>query len=722
MHAGLWPVLLRRTPLNPLRRLTPPCLRERRAGTAGVERAVACREISMHTQSLLMTALCCALALPNASTAQTTTIVITGNPLERDVGAQAASILNGNGLLLRRASTLGETLDGLPGVSASGFGPNASRPVIRGLDGDRVRMLDNGGTAVDASSLSFDHAVALDPLVAERIEVLRGPAALLYGGNATGGVVNVIDNRIPRVRADGLGGRAELRLGGAARERAGAAVLDGGAGGFAWHVDVTGRDTDDLRTPRYTPLEDGVALDPSARVRNSASRSHGGAIGAGWVSDRGHLGLAVDTLRNRYGVTVEPDVTIRLERDRVTLGGEWRNPSGWLRSMAGHAGRTRYQHQEVEGNGEVGTTFKSEGDDLRLQLRHASWSGVEGVWGLQAESLDFSALGEEAFVPSTRTRSQALFALEELKLGPLALSLGGRVEKVRVSSSGDPADAPEPKFGDAASRSFAPRSLSLGARLDLAPGWQLQASAGSTQRAPAYYELYANGVHLATAAFERGDPTLGLERSRHAELGLAWRRGEHHLKFSLFSTRFSSFIALDATGVAITVPGEPGEPDTVVPEYLFQGVRAQLRGAEIEGRTRLLQGKLTLDLSGSLDVVRGDNLSLDEPLPRLAPTRARVGLEAGFGHQLVGLEVRHSAKQTRFSANDTATASATTMDLWARGSLWGRSEAAGPGATWFAKLSNVTDELAFNPVAVATIRGLSPQAGRALSAGVQLRW
>jgi len=672
-------------------------------------------------QALALTALC--LSLP--ALAQTATVVITGNPLGRDIGARPVSVLTGPGLLLRRASTLGDTLDGLPGVSSTGFGPNSSRPVIRGLDGDRVRVLDNSGAAVDASNLSFDHAVALDPLVAERVEVLRGPAALLYGGNATGGVINVIDGRIPtvpRAAGQGLGGRAELRLGGAANERGAAAVLEGGAGAWAWHADAMGRQTDEQRTPTFTPVEDGTPLDPSNRVRNSAARSHGGAVGAAWVSDQGHLGAAVDTLSNRYGVTVEPDVTIRLQRDRLALGGEVRSTTGWVRSLSARAGHTRYRHEEVEGSGEVGTTFESRGNDLRVEARHAPWLGLEGVIGMQAETLSFSALGEEAFVPATDTRSQAVFVLEELKAGAIVLSAGARAEQVRVSSEGDEAGAAEVKFGDPASRRFAPRSLSLGLRADVAQGLQLNATLGSTQRAPAYYELYANGVHLATAAFERGDPQLGLERSRHVELGLAWRSGSHSVKASVFSTRFANFIALDATGADITVPGEGGEPDTLVPEYRFQGVRARLRGAEIEGRTRLWQGSLTLDLSGSVDLLRGDNLSAGEPLPRLSPTRTRLGLEAGFGAWRSGLDLRHAARQNRVSANDSATAGHTVLDLWASGTLWGSGTGSGAGATWFAKLSNATDELAFNPVAVATIRGLAPMPGRALSAGVQLRW
>ena len=337
----------------------------------------------MHTFTPVAAA-CACLWLAPAALAQSTppaskpqTVVITGNPLQRSEALQPASVLGGDELTLRRAGTLGETLDGLPGVAGSGFGPNSNRPVIRGLDGDRVRLLDNGGASVDASNLSFDHAVAIDPLVVERIEVLRGPAALLYGGNATGGVVNTLDNRIPRSAASGLGGRAELRLGGAAAERSAGAVLEGGQGAWAWHVDAFGRRTGDLRTPSYTPTEEGTALAPATRVRNSASDAQGAAIGASWFGSSGWLGAAVDGFRNRYGVTVEPDVTIRLRRERLASAGEVKLDGGFS-SLSFHVGHTNYSHQELEGDGAVGTTFSSRGSDLRLELKQAArgpWSG-----------------------------------------------------------------------------------------------------------------------------------------------------------------------------------------------------------------------------------------------------------------------------------------------------------------------------------------------------------
>lgn len=629
-------------------------------------------------------------------TPATQTVVITGNPLGRESATQPSSALSGEGLSLRRGGSLGETLDGLPGVSATGFGPNASRPVIRGLDGDRLRLLDNGGASIDASNLSFDHAPATDPLVTERIEVLRGPAALLYGGNATGGVVNSIDNRIPKFGAAGLSGRAEVRLGGAAAERAGAAVLEGGAGNWAWHADASGRNGSDLRVPQYTPLEDGEPLDPARRVRNSAARSEGGAVGGSYVSSNSYLGASVETSRNRYGVTVEPDVFIRMKRDRASLAGEWRALAGPFAQLNLNASHTRYRHEEVEGSGEVGTTFKSTGDEVRLQAQHAPVGALRGVVGLQAETLDFSALGEEAFVPSTRTRQQAAFALEEWDAGAWQLSAGLRGEQVKVSAEG----------GE--SRRFSPTSASVAARLGQGEGWQGSLTLGRTERAPAYYELFADGVHVATGAYERGDPTLGTERSTHAEAGLAWTRGAHQVKASLYRTRFSRYIALDATGAEVEG----------VPEYAFRAVRARLQGFEIEGRTRVLSGApVTLDLTGSLDGLRGDNLDSGEPLPRLAPLRARVGLVAGVAGWRAGATVRHHARQDRVPANDSATAGFTMLDLWAAGDL-----PFAAATSWFARLDNATDRLGFNATSIATARGLSPLPGRALTVGLRTRF
>lgn len=659
-----------------------------------------------------------AASLSTAASAQTaspatpaeSTIVVTGNPLGRDTLAQSASSLSGDALLRQRASTLGDTLANLPGTAASAFGPNSSRPVIRGLDGDRVRLLDNGGATVDASNLSFDHAVAVDPLVVERIELLRGPAALLYGGNATGGVVNTLDNRIPRAPSPGLGGRAEVRMGGAAAERGGAVVVEGGQGALAWHVDGFGRQTSDLQVPRFRPREDGVEGEPSRRVRNSAARADGGAIGLSWVDDDGHLGAAVDTYRNRYGVTVEPDVFIRMQRERLQLGGERRRLPGWFDQVSFTASDTRYRHEEVEGSGTVGTTFSSRGQDLRLQAHHVAVGPWRGVVGVQAERLRFSALGDEAFVPGTLTRSQALFVLEEAEFGAWRLQAGARSERVQVASDGDP-DADAVRFGPAVGRRFSPTSASIGLTWRSGDGWALGVNLGHTERAPAYYELYANGVHVATAAVERGDATLGVERSRNLGATLEWRQGAQGLKASVYDTRFARFISLAATGRDVDSGG------VSMPEYRFEPVRARFRGFELEGRRRLVERPWALDLTAVIDTVRAHDLDRGTPLPRLAPLRVQLGLDMTSGAWAMGLSARHSARQDRVADGDRPTPAFTLWSAW----LSWRLPTQGAETTVFARLDNLTNQLAYNATAVPTIRDLAPQGGRALTMGLRVQ-
>lgn len=664
----------------------------------------------------------CASLLAALSHAQTAApadpgrVVITGNPLASTELAQPSASLGGDALTLRRAGTLGETLDGLPGVSATWFGPNANRPAIRGLDGDRVRLLDNAGSTIDASNLSFDHAVALDPLVVERVEVLRGPASLLYGGNATGGVVNTLDNRIPRTALEGLGGRAELRGGGAANERSASGLVEAGAGGLNWHADAFSRATDDLQVPRFIPVEDGVSGPPTRRVRNSAARAEGGALGASWADADGYLGAALDSYRNDYGVTVEPDVQIRMRRERLAVAGERHLGGQGFTDLSLRASDTTYQHQEVEGDGAVGTTFSSRGQDLRLEARHAPLFGLwRGAIGLQAESMRFSALGEEAFVPNTRTRSVAVFALEEMRLGALSLSAGARVERVSVGSEGDAPGADETRFGEPSTRRFAPTSGSLSAVWALAEGWSTSAVLGSTERAPAYYELFANGVHVATAAYERGDPALGVERGRHADFGLQWKNGSSSLAAHLFGMRFSRYLSLDASGSSIPVPDEQGGVNEV-PEYRFRAVPARLWGAEIEGRHRLWEGATTLDLHASLDTVRGQNLSTGEPLPRLAPVRASLGLDASQGAWRAGLGVRHAWAQRQVPSTDVATPGYTLLNLWAS-RAW---VAAGMDGLLYVKLDNLTDTLATSASSIRTLRDLAPLPGRSLSVGIRV--
>ncbi|MBA4218668.1 MAG: membrane receptor protein, partial [Methylibium sp.] len=603
-------------------------------------------------------------------------VVVTGNPLKSQVLAQPSDALAGDQLVLTRASTLGDTLQGMAGVAATNFGPNASRPSIRGLDGDRVRILSNSGASVDASNLSFDHGVAIDPLVIDKVEVLRGAAALLYGGNAVGGVVNTLDNRIPRTLIRGLSGAAEVRLGGATRDKSGALVLDGGTGqansGWGWHADVSARNASDQTAPRFDSPSD-TGSESRRTVRNSAARSHGGALGGSVFFQGGYAGVSVDDFHTNYGTTAEADVTIRMQRQRLATAGEWATAQGPVHRVSWQLSRNRYQHQEVAGDGAVGTTFKSTGTDGRVEVEHAAWGPVKGLVGLQAEALDFSALGDEAFVPSTRTRNTGVFVLEQARLAGTDWSAGARTERVTVDSDGGS------RFGAAASRRFSPTSLALSAVRAVDEHWSLSANLNRTERAPAYYELFANGLHVASAAYERGDPGLGLERSHGLDLGLKWESAESHLHVNVYQTRFSNYIALQATGASL-----PGDNGASAPVYAFTAVPARLRGVEVEGRWQLHRAVAAL---GQFDAVRGDNQSTGEPLPRLAPRRAMLGLEARHGEWSGRLEWRVAARQDRVARFDTPTPGYGTLRLSvARQLRWGQTD-----ALWYLKLDNLGD-------------------------------
>lgn len=660
--------------------------------------------------SLRAVALAAALAACPSVHAQSTLpeVVVTGNPLRSPEIAAPSSVLRGDELVLRRGSSLGETLSAQPGVSSTYFGPNADRPVIRGLDGERVRMLSNAGASLDASTLSFDHAVPIDPLIVERIEVLRGPAALLYGGSAVGGVVNTLDNRIPQAPIDRPRGAVELRLGGAASERAGAALAETGNGRFGLHVDAYGRKTTDLRVPRFIPLEDGAPLAPADRVRNSASRTHGGAAGGALFFDDGRLGLSIDRHDSRYGTPAEEGIEIDMQREHAGVALDWKN-------VRARADGTRYRHQELEADGAVGTVFESRGHELRLEVDHARIGPLRGTVGAQLEDVDFSALGEEAFVPTTRTRRQAVFVLEELAWSGGTTSAGLRIERAQVRSDGDAADADEPRFGAPAERRFTLRSASIGHVAPLAPGWSATGTLSVSERAPTSFELFANGVHVATAAYERGDPALRQERGSHVDIALQWKSGDDHLRVGAFHTRFSRFISLEATGTTVDVTNDDGDVESF-DEYAFRAVRARLAGVEVEGRRRLLRQPWTLDLGGKLDFTRATNLSTGEPLPRVAPLRLLLALDAAQGPWGARVELDHAARQSRVPATDRETPGATRVNAM----LTRRFAAAGTQGLWFVKLDNVGDTLAYSASTIGSVRGLSPLPGRSLKTGVRL--
>ena len=655
----------------------------------------------------------------NAAPGVPSEIVITGNPLGRDSTTVPVSTLGRADLLERGQSTLGETLNGLPGVSSTYFGPNASRPVIRGLDGDRIRVLNNSASSLDASALSYDHAVPLDVLSTDRIEVLRGPAALLYGGSAVGGVVNVIDNRIPRAPISGVLGKAQLQAGTGNDERSVAGLVESGNERWALHVDGFDRRTGDVRVPVSLACDKTGETRHAQRICNSASTARGGAIGASTFWDHGYLGASVNTYQSDYGTVAEDEVTIGMKTTRYALEGQVRQLPGWFNSVKARLSQTDYRHTEFF-NGGPETVFSNKGQDLRIEARHRALAGWQGVLGVQTESSRFSAVGDEAFAPFSRTRSQALFVHEELPTAWGQVTTGARWESVRVESLGNPElDRFDEGIG---AKKFTPFSLAAGAVFKLSPTWSLTSHAALSQRAPKDYELFANGPHLATNAWEIGNKDLGLEKSKSLDGGLAWKSGPNRMVVTAFASQFANYIGLMNTGEYRDEEGEPVGPEAaddegVLPLQLYQGVRAKFRGLEVNGRQRLWQKVSTLDLDWRADTVRATNSSTREPLPRIAPMRVGATLVHSHGPWSAKLGADWHAAQKRVPDGSRSTVAYTLVNA----SVSYRQKLDATVLNWFARLDNLTDQLAYSASSIltSTAFGKSPLPGRSFKLGVQ---
>jgi iron complex outermembrane receptor protein len=661
-------------------------------------------------------------------------VTVTGNPLGAIDLIAPAEAYSGAALLLRSQSTLGETLDGTPGVSSSYFGPNSSRPIIRGLDGDRVRILQNSGSSVDASGLSYDHAVPSDPISMERIEVLRGPGALMYGGSAVGGVVNVIDNRIPQERLfDATGGvTGKLHLGAATgnAERSGAALLEAGSDRFALHADVFNRQSGDVAVPASLPCTKPGSADVANAICNSSARSRGGALGGALFFGKNRLGLSASTYRSDYGTVAEDAVTIGMQSDRVALEWDMDDLAGWVQSLKVRASQSDYQHTEYE-DGEAGTVFKNKGHDLRLVARHANLGPWAGVLGVQSDTAQFSADGTEAFAPYSRTVQNAVFAFEEMPLVWGRISLGARLESVQIESSGNPLVA---RFVPA-SRSFNPQSYAAGLLWNAAPGWQLTSNLAYSERAPKDYELFADGPHIATHAYEVGKLSATLEKSTNLDLGLKYKHGANTFGLSAFVNQFDNYLSQQATGVLRDAEGnggggigvtddgsgnsvESGGAVGVLPEYAYTQVQARFTGLEASAKLRLLDAARTLDLELRGDWVRAINTTTGEALPRIAPVRVGAALVWAQGPWSARLDASHAKAQTDVAAGQLASDAYTQVNA----SVTYLQKAGQTNALWYARADNLGDVLAYPATSILTqtAPGKAPLPGRSLKLGVQL--
>ena len=671
-----------------------------------------------------------------AQTPQLMEVTITGNPLGASDLIAPSAQYSGDGLLLRSKTTLGETLDGTPGVSSTYFGPNASRPIIRGQDGDRIRILNNGGGLLDASSLSYDHSVAADPISIERIEVLRGPGALQYGGSAVGGVVNVIDNRIPREalfdEKGGVSGKVDLSLGTGNKEKSAGVLVEAGTNRYAIHVDAMNRDTKDVTVPIYIVCNRTAGTFAARSICNSASKVSSTALGGSIFFDQGYLGASVSGYRSNYGTVAEPNVNIGMKSDRFALEGEIKNLGSVIQSVKGQYSKTDYTHTEFT-NTVPGTVFKSRGSDMRFEARHAKFGNLEGLVGVQMDDSQFSADGDEAFAPYSRTRQNAFFAFEEYKTGWGKLTFGGRVESVKVESLGNPNPALA-KFVPS-QRDYKPTSYAIGSLWNITPQWQLTGNLAYTERAPKDYELFANGPHIATRAYEIGNNMFAKEQATQFDVGVAWKSAFDSFAFNAYSSNFKNYIGL-VQSAGVTRNQSDGEVNSVedpnntgfskatgavfspLNEFRYQQFRARFTGFEASGNIRLIDGASPIDLALRADVVNATNLNTGQPLSRIPPMRLGATLKYASGPFGANFGVDYSAAQKSVPAGDRAAAGNTRFNAGATYRV-----KAGPINTLlYARLDNITNTLAYSPTSILTSTAFPnapPLPGRNLKVGLQ---
>jgi iron complex outermembrane receptor protein len=556
--------------------------------------------------------------------------------------------------------------------------------------------MQNGIGILDASSLSFDHAVSLDPLVIEQIEVIRGPAALLYGGSAVGGVVNAIDHRIPTEKLEGAAGRAEASAGGADSQNNLAGVIDIGNGKIAVHADAYTRKTSDLEIPGFAVSSrknktDGTARDNRGRLINSNASGEGGALGASLTFDEGYAGISYSGFRNNYGTVADPAVRADMQSDRWDFASEIRELGSVIERVKFKLAHTDYQHQEIE-NGEVGTTFKNRGLEGSFEAGHSSIGNLKGVLGFQFQNSNFEALGDEAFVPSVNTQNKALYVYEELPLDQLKLSFGGRIEHVTLDAGAFKDDA-------AKNNSFNPASYAFGGLYTFNSNWSLATNLSHNERAPSYFELYANGAHLATGQYEKGNPDFDKERSNGIDAQMRWKDGKNNFNFGAYYTRFSSFLGLLNTGGF----------ESGLPVAQFSTFSATFKGLEADGRFNIANN---LDLTLRGDYVRATNRDNGDPLPRIAPLRLGGGLHYQKNSFGARMDVLHAFKQDRTSENELVTDSYTNLSAIVTYKLPTKV-----GLEVYAKANNLLDQEIREHTSF--LKDIAPQAGRSLLLGLR---
>jgi len=682
--------------------------------------------------------------------------VLVSAPLHKQEAETALPVTVLTGEYLRRSAraNIGDTLGDIPGLANASFGPGVGQPVIRGQQGPRVTVLQNGTSSADASAVSADHAVSVEALLADSIEVLRGPATMLYGAGAIGGVVNVIDNRIPRQRIDGAEGGAEIRHDSASDMDTAVLRLDAGSGNIAFHIDALYRDWNNLNIPGLAAREhddhddhddhsddhDDEFDTTDGYIDNTGGRTRALTLGSSFHFDRGLVGFAVSRLENDYGIPAGAHgahgahddhddhsddhddhsddhsddhdfhghgdgVRLEVRQTRYDLAFELVEPLPGFESLRSTVTYTDYEHAEIEGDGEVGTLYSNETWETRVELVHAEVAGFRGALGLQAKVGEFSALGEEAFIPVTDSRDLGLFLIEDWRADNWIFEAGLRLDR----------DQRDPDAASTGKQDFTSVSLSGSAIWNVGEDWQLRLYLARSERAPSIEELFSNVdgsgpedwiEHAATAAIELGDPDLDTEVSRNVDLSLHWHNGNKDLEVTFYYNDFADYITLMNTGLEVDE----------LPVLAYIQEDARFYGVEVNGQFGLgsfAGGEFQLGIFG--DVTRGE-LDNGDHVPRLPPRR--IGGRLSWGNDALELWTRvvEASSQNRPGVNEEPTDGYTRWDLGADYRLpLGASE-----LTLFFAARNLADEEI--RLSTSFLRDVAPEAGRSFEAGLRYRF
>ena len=646
--------------------------------------------------------LCAQSVDPGVTTLPEVQVVAPAATISTEGAAWAPSrILEGDALRNQMGNSLGETLRDEAGVSTSGFGAAAARPIIRGLDGSRVKIMQNGMAVMDLSTLSQDHATGVSTANSRQVEIVRGPHSLLFGSGLIGGTINVVNDRIPTILGTRPGGEAELRLGSVDRSSTASFSVDGSAGKIGLHVDGSLLDAGDYRIPGYRISNDPTSA--SGRLPQTYTRQQSLGAGGSYIGDWGYIGASVSNFVNRYGVPTADGARIDLDQQRFDIDAMWRNLSPALESFRLRLGHTDYRHTELDAAQVPETVFTNRASESRLEWEHRPIAGWRGHFGFQADQQQFAArdaaTGAAGIVAPTRSTAMAAFIAEQRDFGALNISAGARLESVHR----------QPEL--LAERRFNLGSLSTGAVWTFVPGYAVGALLTSTQRAPGTDELYSNGPHHATETYDRGQSNLRKESSRALELSLQKSAGTVQWKANLFHTRVNNFIYGALTGLQLDEDGLPGG---TMSERIFSQADARLHGAELEASFNASGPGLSL--RGFADTTRGRFVNAGN-LPLQPATR--FGVEAGYrqGPWQGGLSLLRAQSQHRLAAFETsATPAYTRVDA----NLAYTRRLGNQTWTAFLLARNLLDEDI--RISTSLIKDFAPQPGRSLVVGLRTRF